>query len=73
MRQNVSQTRPDSKKGDSLLVYVKFAHRGSVATKCNPEALYILDCLRVSEDGLYTAKSKKVALVIVIWAYRTMQ
>ena len=31
MRQNVSQTRPDRKKADSLLVYAKFAHWGSVA------------------------------------------
>ena len=31
MRQNVSQTRPDRKKADSLLVYATFAHRGSVA------------------------------------------
>ena len=31
------------------------------------------DCPWVSEDGLYTAKSRKVALVIGIWAYRTMQ
>ena len=43
MRQNVSQTRPDGKKADSLLIYAKFAHLGSAA------------------------------LVISIWAYRTMQ
>ena len=30
------------------------------------------DCPWVSEDGLYTVKSKKVALVTGIWAYRRM-
>ena len=31
MKQNVSQTRSIRKKADSLLVYAKFAHLGSVA------------------------------------------
>ena len=31
MRQNVSQTRPDRKKADSLVVYSNFAHEGSVS------------------------------------------
>ena len=31
MKQNVSQTRSNRKKADSLLVYAKFAHLGSVA------------------------------------------
>ena len=85
MRQNVSQTRPDRKKADSLLVYAKFAHWGSFAplnvilrlytSKNFLRAFYLdpTDCPWVSEDGLYTAKSRKVALVIGIWAYRTMQ
>ena len=87
MRQNVSQTRPDRKKADSLLVYATFAHRGSVAplnvilrpytsSETYFRRAFCLDptdCPWVSEYGLYTAKSKKVALVIGIWAYRTMQ
>ena len=57
---NVSQTRPDRKKADSLLVYAKFSHRGSVSP--------LNEILR-----LYTAKWKKVALVIGIWTYGTIQ
>ena len=77
MRQNVSQTRPDRKKACFLLIYAKFAHWGSVAPLnvilmlyTSSETFYLdpTDCPWVSEDGLYTAKSKKVALVIGIWA-----
>ena len=57
---NVIQTRPDRKKADSLLVYAKFSHRGSVSP--------LNEILR-----LYTAKWKMVALVIGIWAHGTIQ
>ena len=61
MGRNASQTRPDRKKADSLLVYAKFSHQGSIAPLNVILRLY-----------MYTAKSEKVALVIGIWAYGTI-
>ena len=97
MRQIVSQTRPDGKKADCLLVYAKFAHLGSVAplnvilrlsiyilgnpgavgrvekTFVAPFLSTQLTALGFPRMGYIQLNQKKVALVIGIWAYRTMQ
>ena len=63
MRQNVSQTRPDRKKADSLLVYAKFAHRGSVAP-----LNVILRLYTSSETQGQSVGSRKKARRKFLWA-----